>query len=123
MLICSSAKESAGTDSRKAVNNLMQSFNIHGAYNGMNAIQSQERAYPDVNYRYYFTDEPTDSCNVVDLLNFNNETTWCLQEAGREEAKNTLMKRSLNEWEKQQEEMTAKSEMFDKVKALWNKLF
>ena len=101
----------------------MQSFNIHGAYNGMNAIQSQERAYPDVNYRYYFTDEPTDSCNVVDLLNFNNETTWCLQEAGREEAKNALMKRSLDEWEKQQEEMTAKSEMFDKVKALWNKLF
>ena len=38
----------------------------------------QERAFPNVNYRYYFQDKETDPCGVWDLLDFSNSTTWCL---------------------------------------------
>ena len=120
VLICDSATQSSEADTGKTINNLMQAFNVHGANNGMNAVEEQERAYPDVNYRYYLTDEITDSCGVWDLLNFNNATTWCLQEAGRQQAKNILNQRSLEQWEEQQEQMEGQS-VFDKIKALWTR--
>ena len=52
----------------------------------MNAVQWQLRAHPDVNFRYLFYQEDLN----WDLLNFNNSTTWPLQEQGRKDAQDML---------------------------------
>ena len=77
----------------------------------------QERAFPDVNYRYYFQDKETDPCGVWDLLDFSNSTTWCLQETGREEAKKALLKNELSNWQK--EDSKKETTLFDVIRSFW----
>ena len=52
-LVCSYTEMPTETDVGNTVNNFAQSFHIHGALNNGDAIAEQERAYPNVNYRYY----------------------------------------------------------------------
>ena len=75
---------SAPVDEPKTSNTIQNWFQnkaVHDYNNGSNAVQEQERAFPDVDYRYYFQDQ--DDCHVSNYLDFKNSTTWCLQEAGR----------------------------------------
>ena len=60
------------------------------------------KAYPNIDIRYFFeftTDCPGDS------LDFDNSTTWCLQEQGRSDAQKAMqigqenIHRSIEEWE------------------------
>ena len=97
-LVCSYTEMPTETDIGNTVNNFAQSFHIHGALNNGDAVAAQERAYPNVNYRYYFQDHD-DGCGVSDLLDFNNSTTWCLQVAGRKQAQDAL---TLQKWEEEQ---------------------
>ena len=46
-------------------------------------------AYPEVNFRYLFT-QVNDSLSGKKELTFTNETTWPLQEDGRNVAQQTL---------------------------------
>ena len=97
ILICGYMSLPSEAKTGNAINNLVQARDIHGAFNDGNAVLVQERAYPDVKYRYYQLEDPAFACDVTDLLDFNNSTTWCLQEAGRQQAKDALAKRSLEE--------------------------
>lgn len=71
-------------------------------------MQAELDAFPDVNLRYYFQ-EFNLGCGPYSELDFNNSTTWCLQEAGRREAQNMLgvgqdnIKGTLREWLKNKE--------------------
>ena len=67
-------------------------------------------AYPGVEKRYYFQwGEYHHDCHVDSSLDFYNSTTWCLQEAGRSDAKTMLeigqasVHKSLDEWFESQE--------------------
>lgn len=57
--------------------------------------------------RYYFQEK--NSCPGAGGLDFNNSTTWCLQEAGRADAKAMLeigsgnIEKTLEEWFSSQE--------------------
>lgn len=64
---------------------------IHWYYGGMNSITAEERGSPGVNFRYYFQ-ERFNTCDnkPLHILDFDGDTTWCLQEAGRQDAKNAL---------------------------------
>ena len=46
------------------------------------------RAHPEVNYRYLFYEEFP--AHWLECLDFNNSTTWPLQEQGRQDAKEML---------------------------------
>jgi len=51
-----------------------------------NSLTAAKRAYPDVEWRYLFLEQ-----DAVDFpLDFRNETTWPLQEQGRDLAKSVL---------------------------------
>lgn len=57
--------------------------------------------------RYWFEDHT--HCPDNSQLDFNNSTTWCLQEAGRQDAKDMLdigqdnIRKTLDEWLADQE--------------------
>jgi len=54
-----------------------------------NDILEVKKAYPDVNYRYYFQPSgPT--MGGLEELDFYNSTTWKVNEMGRNDAKATL---------------------------------
>ena len=66
------------------------------------------RAYPNVEKRYYIQERDT-GCHVPNMLDFNNSTTWCLQEAGRRDAQKFLdlgqeaLHNSLEKWDNDQD--------------------
>ena len=68
--------------------NFVDSRELRFFANGMNAINWQQRAYPQVQYRYLFYEELF--LPIFELLDFNNSTTWKLQESGRQQAKETM---------------------------------
>lgn len=86
-----------------ATKNYQDARHIKQQYNNLNAMQAELDAFPDVNLRYYFQ-EYNLGCGPYSELDFNNSTTWCLQEAGRREAQNMLgvgqddVKRTLGDW-------------------------
>ena len=57
---------------------------------------------PKIEIRYWFEDHT--NCPDNSQLDFNNSTTWCLQEAGRKDAKDMLsigqdnIRRTLDDW-------------------------
>ena len=75
----------------------------------MNAVNWQMASYPDAQYRYLFYDDNT--VGTLGLLDFRNQTTWPLQEYGREQAKEVLQMgegtgfRALKDWQEAPEEM------------------
>ena len=74
-----------------------------GFYVNTNSVQQALAAYPKVQKRYYFQGHGY-GCDVPNQLDFNNSTTWCLQEAGRKDAQDMLglgqdnIQKSLEEW-------------------------
>ena len=63
---------------------------IRGYYKNTNSIWEQAKGYPGLNVRYYFQERNTGCKGSLGGLNFNNSTTWCLQEAGRRDAQDML---------------------------------
>ena len=54
--ICGYTEPTAEQAAGNAVQNWLHAYQVRGAHNGMNAVGEQERAFPDVEYRYYFQD-------------------------------------------------------------------
>ena len=85
---------------------------LHRQLNGMNAINWQKRSFPNVQYRYLFYYE--DAIFSPKVLDFRNETTWPMQEDGREQAKKVLQMgegtgfKALEDWEADPEGMEEK---------------
>mmetsp|Transcript_88583 Transcript_88583/g.122366 ORF Transcript_88583/g.122366 Transcript_88583/m.122366 type:complete len:159 (+) Transcript_88583:499-975(+) len=75
--------------SHDALENFMRQRKIHSFHKKTNDILEVKRAYPEVNYRYYF--QPSGATNHgLAELDFFNSTTWSDNAMGREDAKNTL---------------------------------
>ena len=90
------------TVEKNAFKNYMSARAISKYYNNFNSLMSETRAYPNINFRYYLQ-EHRHTCPGSEL-DFNNSTTWCLQEQGRSDAKDMLglgqdnISKTLNEW-------------------------
>ena len=80
--ICQSAPQTGETIDKSAFHQFMDGRHIRKAQNGMNVINWQTRAYPDVNFRYLFYQEV--GVSYLELIQFNNSTTWPVQVEGRE---------------------------------------
>ncbi len=63
---------------KNAYENWQEARSVSHYYNNFNSLLEETRAYPDIKYRYYFM-EARHTC-PGSQLNFNNDTTWCLQE-------------------------------------------
>uniref|UniRef100_A0A7S3RP07 PNPLA domain-containing protein n=1 Tax=Strombidinopsis acuminata TaxID=141414 RepID=A0A7S3RP07_9SPIT len=75
--------------SHNALENYMRQRAIHKFHKKTNDILEVKRAYPEVNYRYYF--QPSGETNSgLSELDFYNSTTWRVNEMGRRDAKATL---------------------------------
>jgi hypothetical protein len=57
---------------------------MHSYYSGTSQLNEQAHAYPGTNFRYMFMQKHP---ATIEEVNFNNATTWHMQEAGREDAK------------------------------------
>jgi hypothetical protein len=68
--------------SGKTLQNYMRKRSWKSYYSGMNSFVEQERANPDVNYRYLFQQKHPSA----DPLDFNNSTTSRLFEDGVQDA-------------------------------------
>ena len=109
--ICGYTKRTGHTISKNAMDNFMAARDEREFYSNTNTVQSSLAAYPGVQSRYYFQGNYDDyhGCVVPNDLDFNNSTTWCLQEAGRQDAKDMLeigqenVHKSLEEWFASQE--------------------
>ena len=74
---------------KKAYVNWQQMNQVQGYYKNTDSIWEQASAYPGMDIRYYFQER--NGCpDSMGGLDFNNSTTWCLQEAGRADAKAML---------------------------------
>ena len=101
---------------KNAAVNWIESLDERFFYRNNNSIQQALDAYPGVQRRYYFQngDVPCD-VGASDQLDFNNSTTWCLQLAGRKNAKDALeagqeqIQEGLDEWLASQEVREDKS--------------
>ena len=65
--------------SRDAINNWQRSDGLHKFYRDSNSINSQKRAFPNVNYRHLFLEKDA----IAAALDFRNQTTWPYQMQGR----------------------------------------
>ena len=91
MMITSTHSRKDWADSKNALENLVTAHQEHKYYVGMNSIEHAIKAYPRVQKRYFIQYERyTGRCHNPNEINFSNSTTWCLQEAGREDAKDIL---------------------------------
>ena len=88
VMICDYQEAPQPPDKTNTIHNFWRQREIHHFYHDMNDVHQQEAPYPNVNYRSYFQDN--DDCNVSNLLDFKNSTTWCLQQTGRDDAKKFL---------------------------------
>ena len=91
VMLCEWAPHKHGYDvSKNAMTNFENARNERDFYMDTNSLQAALAAYPNVEKRYYFTGSGYHGCYVPNDLDFNNSTTWCLQEAGRQDAKDAL---------------------------------
>ena len=86
--ICAPEKVVGFETVKNAAKNYWRSQGLHRKTNGMNAINWQQRSFPNVQYRYLFYYE--DAIFSPAVLDFRNETTWPMQENGREQAKKVM---------------------------------
>jgi len=84
-----SIKEVGGTYS-----NYQRAKDIREAATGVNAVQEQMKAYPNVHFRYFF--QQTVRLDGTAELDFSNKTTWAMQEQGRKDAMKALQEHG--EW-------------------------
>lgn len=100
--ICGYSAPPGGEVSGNAIHNWNLAKQARDFYGGSNSFYAQLEAYPGLEARYYFQER--NSCPGAGGLDFNNSTTWCLQEAGRADAKAMLdigsdnISTTLNEW-------------------------
>jgi hypothetical protein len=84
LVVCMN-KNSHGGPVNNSIKAFIKAQAIHWYYRGMNSITAEELGAPGVNFRYYFQELIT-TCGNSDVLNFDGDYTWCLQEAGRQDA-------------------------------------
>lgn len=68
----------------------MRAFQTHRMHKKTNDILEFRRAFPDVNFRYYFEPEEGSLTSGKDELKFDNSTTYPMQEIGRRDAQKML---------------------------------
>jgi len=93
IMICSYQEDLQAPDKTNTIHNFWRQREIHHFYNDSNDVNMQEAPYPMVNYRHYFQDN--DDCDIDNLLDFKNSTTWCMQTFGREQAQKELAAQGL----------------------------
>jgi hypothetical protein len=72
-------------DIHDTIGNMLRKHEIHAYYYGMNNVIETMKAYPKINYRYLL--QPSGPVpHGLGLIKFGNETTWPMQENGREDA-------------------------------------
>lgn len=82
VLICSASDlPSVETDTGSVIENLLRRRAIHQYYSGRDAIQTQVRSFPNVNWRYLIEEE--NSVGGLAELTFESTVTWPLQLQGR----------------------------------------
>ena len=82
------AQPTSEATSNKAYENYQNSKNIRDYYSGGDSVWAQSKAYPGIQMRYYF--QEVNDCPGAGSIDMNNSTTWCMQEAGRADAKAML---------------------------------
>lgn len=108
VLICSQHPQVTGEVTKNAIENWMTAYHERKYYVGTDSLSFAKDAFPEVETRYYFEYDET-VCPPNSELNFNNSTTWCMQELGRSDAQNALnqgqemINKSLDEWLEDQE--------------------
>mmetsp|Transcript_9322 Transcript_9322/g.11411 ORF Transcript_9322/g.11411 Transcript_9322/m.11411 type:complete len:170 (-) Transcript_9322:145-654(-) len=86
--VCGPGHDRSFDPKKDAAINWLDSFQLHRSYHSLNSLQWQQRAYPDLNYRYMFYEEHP--ATGPWLLDFRNSTTYLLQEQGRQDAQEIL---------------------------------
>jgi len=86
VMICGYDAVGQEAKSGNTIQNMMRKRSWQSYYSGMNSFAEQERAYPDVNYRYLFQQKHSS----IDPLDFNKSTTHPLWVHGVEDAVKAL---------------------------------
>ncbi len=100
--VCSYSTEATGDVEKSAIKNWQHARDIKNYFAGTSNLFAEMSAYPGLDMRFYFQER--NGCPGAGGLNFDNSTTWCLQEAGRNDAKNMLeigndnVSKTLDEW-------------------------
>ena len=88
-MFCSYSVDDGAETTNNAAHNFLAAQSVKMDYVNINSVMSAKFAYPEVESRLYFQ-VVNDTCNIHNYLDFNNDTTWCLQEMGRRDAMNML---------------------------------
>ena len=105
--ICGYATKPTADTSKNAMENFNNGKNLRDFYQGGNSVFGQAKAFPGIQSRYYF--QEWNNCEGQGGLSFDNSTTWCLQEAGRKDAKDMLsigsdnVYKTLEQWQDSQD--------------------
>ena len=76
-------------DTTNAIANLLRVHTMNHYYSGLENVIEVMLTYPNVNYRYLM--EPTGPYpHALRLLDFRNETTWPMQQNGRDDSQTAL---------------------------------
>jgi len=91
VVICSHppTPDSRWSLNKDAIADYMYARNIHSFYSDSDNLAEEKKAYPEVNFRYLFQQREAQLSGTKEL-EFNNATTWPLQENGRQVAQETL---------------------------------
>ena len=89
ILICGYYPPVRGTVSGKAGNNYQTAQDIKSYYSTMGEVLQDLTATEGIQYRYLFQMQNV-TCPEDSAIDSRNSTTWCLQEAGRRDAKTML---------------------------------
>jgi predicted acylesterase/phospholipase RssA len=91
VVVCGSppSPDSRWTPGGDAVENFLFSRNIHHFYSSSDNLAEERMGYPNVNFRYLFIQKEYNLSGKAELQ-FDNATTWPLQENGRQIAQETL---------------------------------
>ena len=82
ILICTVSHQPAQKiDTGSVLENLLRRRAIRQYYSGRDAIKTQIRSFPDVNWRYLFEEE--NSVGGLAEITFESKVTWPLQLQGR----------------------------------------
>ena len=80
--------QSESSVSKNAFTNWLEDWHIHRFYGDITSTYQEMSAYPNVQFRYYMMN--TEPALAFKMLDFNQETTWPLQEVGRAAAQEAL---------------------------------
>jgi hypothetical protein len=86
VLVCGTIYPPA-SDHATTIQNWQTGRSISSTYASTNSIVEEMRAAEGATLRWYFQEKH--SCDI-NSLNFDGDATWCLQEAGRNDAQTAL---------------------------------